>query len=369
MFSCPNCDLELVRQTSTEGIFWGCSRCDGRSIGIGLLRRSVSRDYVNTLWNDAMGESGRACPVCTQSMLRASVGSGAGSVDLDVCKRCRLVWFDGGELDRAPGGASAVVRRPDLADEELEPLARLQAAQIARRWAREPDAELVPPGSLEMVPALLGMPVQEETPLTRWPLVTWFVAAAVLVISSWSLLDADLLVRFGFLASDPGRYGGATLLTYFFVHGGLFHAISSVYFLSVFGDDVEELIGSGGLTALLVLSALSGAALHGVFHAGSSAPLAGASAGVSGVVLFFGLKFPHAQLRYFRLYRWYSMPASVATTVWFVAQLVGSREQLGSTTDVSVLAHLGGCLVGFGFWLMWRKDKPRVSFTPARSGS
>jgi membrane associated rhomboid family serine protease len=84
--------------------------------------------------------------------------------------------------------------------------------------------------------------------------------------------------------------------------------------------------------------------------------LVGASGGISGIIVFYGLRFPQARLRYFRLFRWFSMPALAATGFWVVTQLLAAREQLSGASDVSALAHLGGALVGLGFWFMWRHD-------------
>jgi membrane associated rhomboid family serine protease len=85
-------------------------------------------------------------------------------------------------------------------------------------------------------------------------------------------------------------------------------------------------------------------------------PLVGASAGVSGIVIFYGLRFPKAKLRYFRLFKWFSMPAATGVLFWAISQVIGSRAGLLPSPAVSVFAHLGGAAVGLWFWFMWRDD-------------
>jgi membrane associated rhomboid family serine protease len=125
----------------------------------------------------------------------------------------------------------------------------------------------------------------------------------------------------------------------------------------VFGDNVEEVLGRFNFALLLFVAGALGAATHGVLG-DSHVPLVGASGALSGVIVFYAMKFPDAKLRYFRLWsgRWITMPASLALGLWVFSQLFASSSLIGGRSDLSLLAHLGGATVGFGFWWLWRND-------------
>jgi membrane associated rhomboid family serine protease len=152
--------------------------------------------------------------------------------------------------------------------------------------------------------------------------------------------------------------GGLTLITSFFLHAGVAHVLSNVYFLLVFGDNVEDFLGRFNVVLLLLVPTLAGELVHGLFAPESDAPLIGASAGISGIIVFYSTKFPDRRLRFFRLFRWFSMPASAALGFWAFSQILAARDQLSGSSDVSALAHIGGALVGLWFWFLWRNKDP-----------
>ena len=69
--------------------------------------------------------------------------------------------------------------------------------------------------------------------------------------------EAVVLRRFGFIPALASRYGYATVLTALFLHGSLPHLLISVYFLLMFGIDVEHLLGTVRFLALFVLAVLA----------------------------------------------------------------------------------------------------------------
>jgi membrane associated rhomboid family serine protease/Zn-finger nucleic acid-binding protein len=350
---CPVCRTDLQRAPIDKGITWVCPSCGGRAVGMGPLRRAFEKPFVNALWGsvqDSPGD-GKPCPVCETSMAVTPMGSPV----LDVCKRCQFVWFDPKEFEVAPARPVAP-GGPKLSEEQLEVVARVQAEEIAREWRNRPDAELLPQ-DLSIIPGALGLPLEEEAPVVnRLPWATWFLVFAVLVGGGFALWDPEIIRTFGLLPNDTFRFGGVTFITSIFVHAGLFHMVTNLYFLMVFGDNVEDFLGSFNFFLLIFVAAIVGGAVHALFSPERAVPLVGASGGISGVIVFYGLRFPQAKLSYFRLFRWLTMPASAALGLWLVTQIIGARDQLSGASDVSFLAHLGGGAIGLWFWLLWRKD-------------
>lgn len=276
------------------------------------------------------------------------------AVVVDVCQRCQLVWFDPREFESAPATHVAPALR--LTDEQLEPIARIQAAEIAHEWKLKPGAELSAE-DLMMVPAALGLPLEEEaTVVNRLPWVTWGLAIAIFIGGVVSLYSPEIVREWGLIPTLAFRDGGLTFITSFFLHAGLFHLFTNLYFLVVFGDNVEDFLGRFNYVMLILAAALAGEGAHALFSPDRFTPLVGASGAISGVIVFYGLRFPQAKLRYFRFFKWFSMPALAGTGFWLVTQLLAARSQLSGSSDVSALAHLGGAVVGLWFWFMWRHD-------------
>ena len=74
--------------------------------------------------------------------------------------------------------------------------------------------------------------------------------------------------------------------------------------------------------------ALGGEIAHVVLTDTRTEPFVGATGGISALVVFFGLKFPQAKLRYLWLFGWYTVPASAAVLLWFIANVVGGPKKL-----------------------------------------
>ncbi len=133
-------------------------------------------------------------------------------------------------------------------------------------------------------------------------------------------------------------HGGLTFATNFFLHGGLVALDwKTCISLLIFGDNVEDDLGRWRYALLIAVSALVGDVCHvlGNLHgAHSMIPSIGASGGISGVIVFYALRFPHAQLgmmlRYGFYFRWIRFPAYVAMLFWFLLQLFYAfEEQMG----------------------------------------
>jgi membrane associated rhomboid family serine protease len=209
-------------------------------------------------------------------------------------------------------------------------------------------------GAWEVVPGALGLPFEEDDrPLERLPVVTWLCVLAVAIGSAIGFLWPDVRAEWSLDPDDPFKLGGITLLTSLVLHGGLFHATTSLWFLAMFGDDVEDYLGHGTFAGLLGVAAVFGGIAH-VLLAPGDEPMLGAGVAVTAMVAFYALRFPQARLRYFRLFRWLTMPASLAMGFWIFSQVVGARDQISGDADVSYAAHIAAAAVGLWFWFLWR---------------
>jgi len=295
--------------------------------------------------------------------MRVFPGPGPGPT-LDACRTCTTVWFDPHEFDAVPEG------RVESAD-QLELRAREALARLQLEHLKETESDQAPDELWKTIPALFGFPVETQAPaVSGWPWLTWAVALAVTGVSLLAFGDLEGAVQqFGFVPAKALRYGGLTLLTSFFLHGGVFHLIGNLYFLLVFGDNVEDALGRARYALLLLGATLAGDLVHWLAAPDSAVPCVGASGGISGVIVFYALRFPQARLgvlfRYWLYFRWIQMPAWVALGFWLVLQVLGVSLQLAGFSSVAATAHLGGAAAGFVAWLYWR----RLSPAPTAQGS
>ena len=282
------------------------------------------------------------------------------SLILDACRPCVTVWFDPREFEAVPEG---VVETPDeLELRGREAIGGWKVERIKEQQRREEGVSGDPPEETwKWVPALLGWPVEiDETGLARRPWLTWSLSAVIALISIGAFFGpSNIFDRFGLIPAEAWRYGGATLLTSFFLHGGVWHLIGNLYFFLLLGDNVEEYLGRWRFALLILLALLAGDCLHILGDPNSTTPCIGASGGISGVIAFYALEFPRAQLGfhpwYWMRFGWIQIPAWAWFALWILMQGIASCQQVSGFGTVSGLAHLGGAAAGFALWLWWRK--------------
>lgn len=208
----------------------------------------------------------------------------------------------------------------------------------------------------------LGFPVEEDAPTPAIkPWATWLVALGCILFTGYAFLAADpeqFIGEYGLLPGDSWRHGGLTLITSFFLHGGLLHLLGNLWFLMLVGDNVEDILGRGRFLLLLAASSLLGDVWHWAMDPGSMVPVVGASGGISGLMAYYALRLPKVRLalcfRVFFYPVWFRLRVATAMILWVILQLFISAQQLGGTGSVSGLAHLGGAMAGVLFWAAQR---------------
>lgn len=270
---------------------------------------------------------------------------------VDVCRSCTLVWFDPAEYDSLP--KTKAQSKPK--EKELPPEARQMLAmeQIKDRRKQAMIEKGSPDGFWKYVPAILGMPVEFDYNRTRTtPAATWSTALLIIIISLLAFLDFETVAQnLALIPAEWNRLGGFTFLTSFFLHGGILHLAGNVYFLLVFGDNVEDHLGSAWFMLLLLVAILGGGFAHVLSDPASTVPCVGASGGISALLAYYALQFPGARVGMLFLFRWIRLPVFAYVFLWVAIQIAGTQI---TGSSVAYFAHLGGAAVGFGFWLIQR---------------
>lgn len=339
--------------------YWVCPECEGHAINLALLRQRADAAAVIRLWQTARTagrDSEVRCPACRQGMKEVMFVPKTEPVRIDVCERCQFLWFDGRGLQELPKYSPPAPVKERLPQKAREALAAWEVERIREQAERESaaDGEL-PDEAWKVVAGFLGMPVEhEQDELQRRPIATWVVSGLILLVSCMVFaLGREALVALAFIPAEPWRWAGLTWITSFFVHGGIVHLLGNLYFLMVFGDNVEDLIGRKRFLAVLFLGVILGHALHGMFEPQGSLPTIGASGGISAVIALYALAFPKARLGLMMRYQWVHFTARTGFFLWVALQFMGAWLQIAGIGRVSAVAHLGGCLVGVLYWLVF----------------
>lgn len=142
-----------------------------------------------------------------------------------------------------------------------------------------------------------------------------------------------------------------TLLTSMFMHGSWFHILGNMWFLWVFGNNVEDTLGRGRFAIFYVLCGLAAAAVQTMTNPASRLPMVGASGAIGGVMGAYAVMYPHARvltlvfLGFFVRTIW--VPAWLMLGYWFLLQLLAGLPSLGSEEGgVAFWAHIGGFAAG-----------------------
>jgi membrane associated rhomboid family serine protease len=212
----------------------------------------------------------------------------------------------------------------------------------------------------KLLAGLFGMPVKAgQEVLHDPPVTTWTLVILVCIFSVAAFPNLEHWVQiFGLIPSHADRYIGGTVVTAFFLHAGVFHLVSNMYFLLIFGDKVEDTIGVARYLLLLFFATAFGGISHVALDPHHDIPVIGASGGIAGVMAFYAFRFPGVYLKFFIwtffFWRWISVPVWGFFAFWIAMQAFGTLLQIAGFSSVSALGHLGGAAIGFLFYLEWR---------------
>ena len=147
--------------------------------------------------------------------------------------------------------------------------------------------------------------------------------------------------------------GWVTLVTCMFLHGGWMHIIGNMWFLYIFGDNIEDRFGHLGYAIMYLISGLAAGLMHIATDGMSLVPTIGASGAIAGVMGAYLLLYPRAMVMTLIPFGVFSrmvpVPAPIFLGIWFVFQLFsGLQPASGGGGGVAWWAHVGGFVAGLG---------------------
>lgn len=221
------------------------------------------------------------------------------------------------------------------------------------------------------------IPLRDDAPRPRFPWATvTLVALNVAVFVIQRMLPGDdgtaLLYRGGAIPWEVARFTDLvdgslhgpdlappplTILTSLFLHGSVEHLVGNVWFLWIFGDNVEAEMGAWRFTAFYLAVGILAAVVQVGATPDSQIPMVGASGAIAGVLGAYILLHPRArvQLLLFLVFIVHIVvvPAFVALGIWFVWQLMGNYRDI----SVATFAHVGGFVIGVALCKLFTRGR------------
>lgn len=186
------------------------------------------------------------------------------------------------------------------------------------------------------------------------------ISTIVVFILEVGASDPDTFInKYALIPSHVTLVHPATIVpfvTAIFLHGGLLHIVTNLWFLWVFGDDIEATFGSVGYLLLYFTAGILGNVLQYVLNPVSAIPMLGASGAIAGVLGAYFILFPSAKIKtlvpFFGFITFLDIPAPIMLGYWFILQLISGAVSLPGMIEnggIAFFAHIGGFLTGILF--------------------
>jgi membrane associated rhomboid family serine protease len=168
-------------------------------------------------------------------------------------------------------------------------------------------------------------------------------------------------------AAEPPIPAWLTLVTCIFLHGGWLHFLGNMWFLYIFGDNVEDRFGHFGYVLFYLGTGVAASLAHLLTAIDSTIPTIGASGAIAGVMGAYFLLYPRAQVLtlvpIFVFFYMVVLPAPLFLGIWFAIQFFQGAFAIAGTQSAGVAwwAHIGGFVAGFAVaWLLrqWHRLSP-----------
>lgn len=210
------------------------------------------------------------------------------------------------------------------------------------------------------------IPLRDSTPRRTFPIVNLLIIA-VNIYAFFQQVTAPhfegFIKAYGFVPAqfnlaDPSSY--TAIFTSMFMHGSIIHIISNLWFLHIFGDNVEDEMGHLRYLVFYLLGGIAATLTQYFLDPSSTIPLIGASGAISAVAGAYFVLHAHAKVEtlipFFFIWDIVELPARFMLGYWFVVQLLSGLSSVGTEGGgIAWFAHIGGFLFGY----LVAKTRPR----------
>jgi len=206
------------------------------------------------------------------------------------------------------------------------------------------------------------IPLHDTNPPLRYPTVTYglIVTNVIMFLLTLSMPGMEVLGFWKATWFDAPSLGIIQLFTYQFIHGGFGHLAFNLWFLYIFGDNVEGSLGHGVFLVFYLLcgvgAALTEVYLDPFFGVQSPGVLVGASGAISGVLGAYAVRYPRARvLTWVFFFFFWEIPAGWFIGAWIVSQFLYQLSAAGG--NVAYMSHIGGFICGLVLYYLYHNFK------------
>lgn len=208
-------------------------------------------------------------------------------------------------------------------------------------------------------------PLSDSIKPTRFPFLNYILIAITVYVFFQQLANPDALIaNYALIPAKVNLadyYSLIPFVTAIFLHGGFLHILSNMWFLKVFGDNVEGHLNPLAFIFLYFLAGIAGNVAQYLMMPNTAIPMLGASGAVAGILGCYFVIFPHAKIKTLLFIFFFvtitEISAGFMLGYWFLLQIIsafGSIPGLGSQGGVAFFAHAIGFLVGIIFGKIYK---------------
>lgn len=203
-------------------------------------------------------------------------------------------------------------------------------------------------------------PIKDHNPSHRVPFINYLIIIVTALVFLLEVTSPDMekfIESFALVPENVNFANPTTLLPFLysiFLHGGWFHIISNMWFLWIFGDNVESFLGHVTYIIFYLTIGIVSGVIQYFFAPASNIPTLGASGAISGILGAYFVLFPRHKIEtliivFFGFLEKIELPASVMLGYWFIIQIFSGIGSVGlrSQGGVAWWAHIGGFVTGF----------------------
>ncbi len=221
---------------------------------------------------------------------------------------------------------------------------------------------------------LRGMiPLRDVIPSRTTPVVTVTLITlnALVFLFEIMLPDAERQVFVREYGVVPAAFTWASVLSSMFLHGGWLHVIGNMWYLWIFGDNVEDRLGHGRYLVFYLLCGAAAGLAHAVINPDSYVPTIGASGAIAGVMGAYFVLYPRSRvltlIPLFVFIEIIEIPAIYFLGFWFLMQLFSGVGSVARTTGteggIAFWAHVAGFVAGLaGVFAFRQPERQRVEW-------
>jgi membrane associated rhomboid family serine protease len=216
------------------------------------------------------------------------------------------------------------------------------------------------------------IPIRDANRSEIYPIINVGIIAVNVLAFIIEMLQGQGLQEFIYLYGlVPARYTEPQVAAHFipfltslFLHGGILHLVGNMWFLYIFGDNVEGRLGHLRYLVFYLLCGLAAGASHLALNWHSNVPTIGASGAIAGVMGAYLILYPRAKiltlLPIFFFFTFVNVPAFIFLGIWFLFQFLIAAGTAGQPGGIAWGAHVGGFLFGIVFLKIFEKVPKRA---------